>query len=168
MNDKILLHNFICGSHSVWLGKKDNQLIYANVINAPFDELRKMYPGTLFQVAGTDWSDYESQFRSYFTGQSVSLKCEYTLVGTEFQKSVWKTLETIPYGELWTYKEVATAMGIQHKVRAVANAIGRNPLLIIIPCHRVVGSDNKLHGFRSGVDLKQQLITLENAKRRNT
>ena len=83
------------------------------------------------------------------------------LKGTDFQKRVWQELLNIPYGQTKTYKEIAKAIGNEKAVRAVATAIGKNPLMIIIPCHRVIGSDGKLRGYAYGVGVKEKLLSLE-------
>lgn len=83
--------------------------------------------------------------------------------GTEFQQSVWQALLKIPYGTVKTYQEIAMAIGRPQSVRAVANAIGANPICVFIPCHRVIRSDGTLGGYSSGsgVDLKRQLMSAE-------
>lgn len=81
--------------------------------------------------------------------------------GTPFQKKVWETLPLIPYGTTVSYQYIADQIGKSKAVRAVANAIGKNPLAIILPCHRVIGKDQKLHGFTGGVDKKIFLLQLE-------
>lgn len=81
--------------------------------------------------------------------------------GTAFQKSVWEELIKIPYGETRTYKEIAQKINKPKALRAVGSAIGKNPFFIIIPCHRVIGSDGKLRGFAYGLDIKEKLLDLE-------
>ena len=83
------------------------------------------------------------------------------LEGTRFQKEVWHELQNIPYGETKSYKEIAKNIGNENAVRAVASAIGKNPLMIIIPCHRVIGSDGKMHGYAYGINSKKYLLDLE-------
>ena len=85
------------------------------------------------------------------------------LVGTDFQKSVWQTLQQIPYGETRTYQEIAKTIGHPRAYRAVANAVGANPVPIIIPCHRVVRSDGSLGGYSAGVGVatKKWLLDFE-------
>ncbi|WP_297280771.1 methylated-DNA--[protein]-cysteine S-methyltransferase [uncultured Anaerococcus sp.] len=83
------------------------------------------------------------------------------LQGTDFQLKVWEELKKIPYGYTKTYKEIAQAIGRPKAIRAVANAIGKNPIMIIIPCHRVIGSDGKLRGYAYGVDIKKRLLEIE-------
>ena len=109
------------------------------------------------------------QLQEYFEGKRKEFNLEYKLEGTKFQCSVWKELAKIPYGELFTYKDIADKVGNSKGVRAVANAIGRNNLVIIIPCHRVIGSNGKLTGFsaktddKSGLEIKKELLELEDS-----
>jgi len=81
--------------------------------------------------------------------------------GTQFQKKVWQALLTIPYGACCSYSDVAKQIGLPTAVRAVANAIGANPLLMVIPCHRVIRKNGELGGFSAGLDLKKRLLELE-------
>ena len=88
------------------------------------------------------------------------------LEGTNFQKTVWKEISKIPFGETRTYKDLAIAIGKPNSSRAVANACGKNPYPVIIPCHRVIRSDGKLGGYSGvgGVKKKKELLKLENVK----
>lgn len=104
-----------------------------------------------------------SQIQEYLEGkrknfENINLK----LTGTDFQLKVWNEIKKIPYGKISTYKEVAILIGNEKACRAVGNALNKNPIPIIIPCHRIVGSSGDLTGFAYGVDLKKKLIELEN------
>lgn len=105
----------------------------------------------------------EKNFIDYFKGEKQALEVPIHLIGTTFQVAVWRVLDLIPYGKTWSYLDVAKALGAPQKVRAVANAIGKNKLFVRIPCHRVIGTDGKLHGYAGGVDLKERLLKLEKA-----
>lgn len=107
--------------------------------------------------------DYTKEFEQYFSGVTTDFSdVKLDLRGTDFQQSVWAELLKIQYGEKCCYSDIAEALGKPSAVRAVANAIGKNPILIIVPCHRVIGKNGKLTGFRSGLTLKKELLTLEN------
>ena len=106
-------------------------------------------------------SELEKQLKEYFTKKRKEFSLPLALVGTSFQEEVWKVLQTIPYGEVRSYKEQATAVGNPKGVRAVANANGKNRISIVIPCHRVIGSDGTLTGYASGIERKQFLLDLE-------
>ena len=103
----------------------------------------------------------EKQLKEYFEGKRFAFEIPLNPTGTEFMQSVWKALEQIPYGETRTYKEIADAVGNPKASRAVGMANHRNPIPIIIPCHRVIGSNNKLVGYGLGLDMKQYLLELE-------
>jgi len=104
---------------------------------------------------------YIDELRRYFSRESDSFTLPFDLYGTAFQLSVWEALLDVEYGETVSYTHIAHALNKPTAVRAVANAIGANPLLIFIPCHRVIGKDGSLTGFRSGLDLKKTLLSLE-------
>lgn len=102
------------------------------------------------------------QLDEYFAGERLSfdLPLHYES-GSRFQKSVWEALKTIPYGETRSYKEIARLVGNQNAFRAVGGANNKNPIAIIIPCHRVIGSDGKLVGYGGGMEIKAKLLSLE-------
>ncbi len=102
------------------------------------------------------------ELSSYFNGHRVNFKSILDLsIGTEFQRKVWEKVSEIPYGEQRTYKWIADEIGNPRAVRAVGNAVGKNPVPPIIPCHRVIRSDGNLGGFSSGIALKKWLLKLE-------
>jgi methylated-DNA-[protein]-cysteine S-methyltransferase len=103
----------------------------------------------------------EHQLNEYFSGkrQSFSIKLDFT--GTEFQQAVWRALLTITYGENRSYGQIAQQIGKPKAVRAVGTAIGKNPIAIIAPCHRVIGANGKLTGFAGGLAAKSCLLDLE-------
>ncbi len=103
------------------------------------------------------------QLEEYFAGQRKKFELPLAPEGTEFQRDVWGALDRIPYGELRSYQDIAREIGRARAVRAVGAANGRNPLPIVVPCHRVVGSNGKLTGFAGGLKLKAQLLQLEGA-----
>lgn len=103
----------------------------------------------------------ERQLREYFAGQRKEFALPLDFRGTEFQRRVWAALLTIPFGETRSYAQIAQQIGCPAAVRAVGAANGRNPLSIIAPCHRVVGSNGKLTGFAGGLENKAQLLSME-------
>jgi O-6-methylguanine DNA methyltransferase len=104
---------------------------------------------------------YVEQLDQYFRGERRRFDVPIDLYGTPFQKLVWRHLRTIPYGEVRTYKDVAQAIGAPKAVRAVGGANNKNPVPIIIPCHRVIGSNGSLVGYGGGLHIKEYLLTLE-------
>ncbi len=103
----------------------------------------------------------EKQLNEYFAGKRKAFSLKLDFAGTEFQKKVWNALLKIPCGETRTYGEIARQIGHPTAVRAVGAAIGRNPVSIIAPCHRVIGSNGKLTGFAGGLATKASLLDLE-------
>jgi len=101
------------------------------------------------------------QLAEYFAGERKDFDLPLQLSGTEFQVQVLEELQRIPYGETTSYGDIATRIGRPKAVRAVGAANGRNPLPIVIPCHRVIGSSGDLTGFGGGLDLKEALLRLE-------
>lgn len=103
----------------------------------------------------------EKQLNEYFEGKRRTFNLPLEPQGTEFMKKVWKSLQDIPYGETKTYKEIAEKIGNPKASRAVGMANHKNPIPIIIPCHRVIGSNGKLVGYALGMDMKGFLLELE-------
>lgn len=103
----------------------------------------------------------EQQIMAYLEGKRQQLDFPIRIMGTPFQQRVWHALQQIPYGTTRTYGEIATEIGNPRASRAVGMACNKNPLLLIVPCHRVVGANGKLTGFAYGTDAKQWLLELE-------
>jgi len=102
------------------------------------------------------------QLLEYFAGKRHDFSLPLLPLGSEFQKSVWNELSKIPYGETRTYLELSQNIGNEKAVRAVANANGANAISILIPCHRVIGTNGKLTGYAGGLTVKKKLLELEN------
>jgi methylated-DNA-[protein]-cysteine S-methyltransferase len=102
------------------------------------------------------------QLKQYFAGQRDTFSIPLDMRGTPFQKEVWHALRAIPFGKTLTYSEIARQLGRPTASRAVGAANGRNPVSIVVPCHRVIGSTGKLTGFAGGLDVKARLLNLEN------
>ncbi|WP_088102780.1 methylated-DNA--[protein]-cysteine S-methyltransferase [Halalkalibacter urbisdiaboli] len=105
----------------------------------------------------------KQQLTEYFNGQRFSFDVPIDLYGTAFQKKVWEALRKIGYGETRSYKQVAQEIGAPKAVRAIGGANNQNPIPIIIPCHRVIGSNGAMVGYGGGLDKKEQLLSLEGA-----
>lgn len=106
------------------------------------------------------------QLEEYFAGERVSFELPLEPVGTPFQRTVWSALQEIPLGVTWSYAELARRVGKAGAARAVGSANGKNPLSIVVPCHRVVGSDGTLTGYAGGVPTKRWLLEHEQRMRR--
>ena len=105
--------------------------------------------------------DASKQLNEYLSGQRKIFDITLELSGTDFQKKVWKALQEIPYGEVCTYKDIAIKIGNINSCRAVGMANNKNPLPIVIPCHRVIGANGKLIGYAGGLTIKEMLLKLE-------
>jgi methylated-DNA-[protein]-cysteine S-methyltransferase len=106
----------------------------------------------------------ERQLNAYFAGNLKQFSVKLDFVGTNFQKEVWQALVSIPFGETRSYGQIATQIGRPKAFRAVGAANGKNPISIIAPCHRVIGSDGKLTGFAGGLKAKARLLGIESKK----
>lgn len=107
------------------------------------------------------FADAKAQLIEYAKGERHTFDLKLNPQGTEFQKKAWHALQGIPYGETRTYKDIATEIGNEKASRAVGLANNKNPIPVIIPCHRVIGSNGKLTGFAFGLEIKQGMIELE-------
>ena len=106
------------------------------------------------------------QLDEYFAGKRKAFDIQLCLVGTDFQHKVWNALRSIPYGSTRSYKDIAQCIGKPKAVRAVAGAIGANAISILIPCHRVIGSDHSLTGYAGGLEAKRRLLGMETQERK--
>ncbi len=106
-------------------------------------------------------AEAQEQIEAYLAGERTSFSLSLAPKGTPFQLRVWEAVSTIPYGETRSYGEIASTMGAPRAARAVGMAVSLNPLPLLIPCHRVIGSDGSLTGFAPGLTLKRALLTLE-------
>ncbi len=121
----------------------------------------KKEPGLGFIYNETPFLKILNQLKAYFQGELTKFDLEFNIQGTKFQKSVWQELEKIEYGKTISYGEIAKRIGNPKAARAVGMANNKNPIPIIIPCHRVIGKDGSLTGFGGGLEIKQYLLELE-------
>jgi methylated-DNA-[protein]-cysteine S-methyltransferase len=105
---------------------------------------------------------YKTELMEYFQGKRKSFTFPVDVQGTSFQQEIWQTLNQIPYGETYTYSQIAEMIHKPSAARAAGTAIGANPILIAIPCHRVIGKSGKLTGYRGGLQMKMHLLQFEN------
>ncbi|MCX4528887.1 MULTISPECIES: methylated-DNA--[protein]-cysteine S-methyltransferase [unclassified Streptomyces] len=119
------------------------------------------------RVAATEepFPEVVRQLGSYFAGELTEFTVPVRLEGTQFQRSVWEQLVRIPYGETWSYGELAAKLGKPNASRAVGLANGKNPVGIIVPCHRVIGASGGMTGYGGGIDRKVRLLEFEAAGR---
>jgi len=156
-------------------------MTYYTYTDTPAGELLLVGDSTLLRAAywtsyrhaptpGPDWTADASQFEApllqlaeYFAGKRTTFDLPHQATGSAFQQRVWEELSRIAYGQTRSYKQIAEAIGKPQAVRAVGAAIGRNPLSIIVPCHRVIASNGHLTGFAGGLESKHALLTHEGA-----
>jgi methylated-DNA-[protein]-cysteine S-methyltransferase len=143
-----------------------NGICYIGSPNDPFAELsrwvKKRLPNSVLVQDDEKLQPYTVELTQYFQGQRQSFTVPVDLYGTPFQLSVWNALCEIPYGQTKSYSEIANYIQKPTSVRAVGAAIGANPVLIVVPCHRVIGKNGTLTGYRGGLEMKKQLLQLEN------
>lgn len=162
--------------------KSDQQPAFYTVVNSPIGRLlltgnEESLTGLNFQdgshpvTPNNEWIEDDAPFskvirqlEAYFAGDLKQFNLPLAPVGTNFQRAVWEALRSIPYGETISYGELAERIENPKAVRAVGGANGKNPIAIIIPCHRVIGSDGTLTGFGGGLPIKEALLTLEGAR----
>jgi methylated-DNA-[protein]-cysteine S-methyltransferase len=118
-------------------------------------------PAELGLRQDADFDEAIGQLGAYFAGERTTFELPTFAPGNKLQRRVWQALDEIPYGETRTYGQIADQLGLRHAVRAVGAAIGQNPLLVVVPCHRVIGADGKLTGYAGGLERKRQLLELE-------
>jgi methylated-DNA-[protein]-cysteine S-methyltransferase len=114
-----------------------------------------------WEGADEPFAELRAQLDDYFSGRRTDFDLPLTLSGSPFQRRVWGVLQDIPYGETITYGEQARRVGVPSAPRAVGVANGRNPICVIVPCHRVIGADGSLTGYGGGVERKRALLELE-------
>jgi methylated-DNA-[protein]-cysteine S-methyltransferase len=161
--------------------KKDNNLMYYTRFNTPFCEVilvgnveglsnlhLNIGDGKRCFEISKQWihndaffTETKNQINEYFSKKRKKFDVTVNPQGTDFQKKVWRELSKIAYGELCTYKDIAKAIDNEKATRAVGYANSKNPIPLIIPCHRVIGTNGKLTGFAHGIAIKEKLINLE-------
>ena len=133
------------------------------MLETELKQLSKSFNANIIQGENPYFKILEEQISEYFEGKRKEFIVPLHFVGSDFQKSVWEVLMKIPYGETWSYAKQSEILGDVKKVRAVANANGMNKISILVPCHRVIGSDGNLTGYGGGIWRKQKLLELEGA-----
>lgn len=126
-------------------------------------DLREERSGFMFEESTRVMAPYSRELEEYFAGTRRKFDFPLDLRGTDFQVACWRKLLAIPYGETRTYADIARAIGKPTAFRAVGMANNRNPIAIVVPCHRVIASDGTLCGYGGGIELKRRLLELEGA-----
>ncbi len=149
----------------IFLASSDNGLVQIGLAAREkfLSEVQKKYPESDLVEDDSKNHAVVDQLSEYFRGKRMTFSVPIRFDGTDFQNKVWHALTEIPYGQTVTYKEVAEKIGNPKAVRAVGNANNRNPIAIVVPCHRVIGADGKLVGYGGGLEMKEKLLKLEGA-----
>ena len=149
----------------IYIAATSKGLCYVGSPNRPLEDLaewaNKRLPGGILVESQEELKRYEIELAEYLGGKRKSFTIPFDYNGTDFQLAVWSALCEIPYGETRSYSDIASAINKSAAVRAVGTAIGANPVLITVPCHRVVGKNGSLTGYRGGLEMKTQLLDLE-------
>jgi len=132
--------------------------------NEELEFLKNHFDASLSSGENRHTLELKRQLREYFLGKRKIFSVPLIFVGTDFQIKVWQALKTVPYGTTRTYKEQAISFGDVKAIRAIARANALNKLAIIIPCHRIIGTDGKLTGYAGGIERKRFLLNLERGK----
>lgn len=171
MADNILFTRWNCPCGDLIIASLGNKLVMSDWENGwHHASIMKRFD----RLLGLPWVQKSSdviehaieELESYFERQRQNFDLPLLLVGTDFQIKVWQALQKIPYGQTCSYADIARTVGNAHAVRAVGGAVGQNPFSIIIPCHRVLGSDRSLTGYGGGYQAKEYLLNIENPQSR--
>jgi len=130
-------------------------------VKAEIEELRIHFQAALTEESNPILDHLRSELDTYFKGELTEFKTPLIYTGTDFQSRVWRALHDIPFGKTRTYKEQSEHLGDVKAIRAVASANGKNKIAIVIPCHRVIGSNGNLTGYAGGIERKRFLLDLE-------
>ena len=149
----------------LYLAAEESGLCFVGSLNGPFEELSAWAaarrPDQPLLQDRERLLPYVQEVTKYLSGETTAWELPVAYRGTPFQQAVWEALREIPYGVTRTYSDIAQQIGRPAAVRAVGAAIGANPVMLYIPCHRVVGKDGALTGFRGGLEMKSLLLELE-------
>lgn len=150
---------------NIYIAATSKGLCYVGSPNQPLNQLtawiESHFPGTSLVQNDEKLKPYVTELVEYLQGKREGFTVPHDFRGTPFQLAVWNALCEIPYGQTWSYSEIANHIQRPTAVRAVGAAIGANPVLISVPCHRVIGKNGSLTGYRGGLDMKTKLLQLE-------
>ena len=163
----VFVENLVVGKFNLLLGYTKENVVKLEFNVSPLSEKNFLcfLNNNFDKVCKNQFkSDYTLTIEDYLSGKSKDLNVPVKLTGTDFNKRVWEELMKIPYGQLRTYGEIAKAIGNENASRAVGNANNKNNIVLIVPCHRVIGSDKNLVGFAPGLEYKVELLKIEGHK----
>lgn len=153
------------GQWELYVAKTAKGLCYIGSPRNSFEDFKayfaKRYPAAALVESAETLAPFIQELTDYFNGTKQTFSLPIDVQGTPFQEEIWQALQTIPYGKTVSYSEIAALINRPSAARAVGSAIGANPLLILVPCHRVIGKNGTLSGYRGGMELKRFLLDLE-------
>jgi methylated-DNA-[protein]-cysteine S-methyltransferase len=149
----------------LYIAKTEKGLCYVGSPGQTYEELEnwiyRRFPRAKLSENKEALQPYLNQLQEYFEGTRHSFSLPIDVKGTPFQQAIWNALNQIPYGKTYSYSDIAELIQRPSAVRAVGTAIGANPVLITVPCHRVIGKNGLITGYRGGTEMKQYLLQLE-------
>lgn len=149
----------------LYIAASQKGLCYVGSPGQSFEEfslaINKRFPSAELKEDREFLEPYLQELQDYFEGRSITFSMPVDIKGTPFQEAIWKAMTEIPFGQTCSYSDIAEKIGKPAAVRAVGTAIGANPVLITVPCHRVIGKNGAITGYRGGVEMKQYLLDLE-------
>lgn len=167
--NKIYWTHFIHNEWQLYMAATENGLCYVGSPNKPYEDMvawvMKRYSKYELVENQITLALYTNEIKEYLDGERSEFTMPVDLKGTAFQLAIWDALTKIPYGEKKSYSQIAEFINNPAAIRAVGAAIGANPVLITIPCHRVVAKNGALTGYRGGLEMKEKLLTLEKGER---
>lgn len=171
MENSISLQHYDSPCGRLVLASFADRLCLCDWSDNPFAErnrrrIEKYLKATSMTETTSVLEDTKRQLDEYFASKRKAFDIQLCLVGTDFQHKVWNALRSIPYGSTKSYKDIAQCIGKPKAVRAVAGAIGANAISILIPCHRVIGSNHSLTGYAGGLEAKRWLLGMETQERK--
>jgi len=162
---KVYLGTHTMDDWNIHIASTDQGVCYIGSPNQSRDEvetwIQKNISSPYLIVSQANQQSVVNELQAYLQGEQEHFTSTLDIIGTAFQQDVWQACQLIPYGETRSYSQIAEAIQRPKAVRAVGTAIGANPLLFIIPCHRIIAKDGGLAGFRAGKDVKKYLLALE-------
>ncbi|WP_427110645.1 methylated-DNA--[protein]-cysteine S-methyltransferase [Lysinibacillus xylanilyticus] len=154
-----------CKDWNFYIASSSKGLVFVGSQNKPFEELfewaKKRFPGSSLVEDDEILEPYVVEITQYLEGERTTFTVPFEYAGTQFQQAVWNALCEIPYGQTKSYSDIANDINKPAAVRAIGAAIGANPVLITVPCHRVIGKNGSLTGYRGGLEMKSLLLELE-------
>lgn len=157
----VQMAEIVVGEVQLWIGLCENVIVFVGSPNGSKEEVHQFIKNAHLETILAPIDALLQDFTAYFEAGVPLMLSDSDVFGTPFQQKVWQAVRTIPYGETRSYSDVAKAIGMPSAVRAVASAVARNPLLLLVPCHRVIQKSGKLGDYRGGATWKQSLLKLE-------